>query len=130
MSEAPSNRWPVNQAALKWLREAKVFPEEDASYMAQLAWWGLEKGGLEVWDPIAPSQPSPDNVELLVQTIYGMDADKASRFILSNPNLSFKEQRDNLARLLEEATSPQDAAWAVIEALYDLMVAENETYPD
>jgi hypothetical protein len=107
MSEAPSNRWPVNQAALKWLREAKEPVDEDGSYLAQLAFWGLEKGDARVPDPQSPSQPSAHGVDLLVETLNGMDADKASRFILSNPNLSFEEQAGNLELLLQEAKSPR-----------------------
>lgn len=72
MAEASSNQWPVNQAALKWLNEAKALPEPDASYLAQLAFWGLERGGVAVPRPIAPSQPSPHDVILLVETLYGM----------------------------------------------------------
>jgi hypothetical protein len=30
----------------------------------------------------------------------------------------------------DEATNPQDAAWAVIEEICDLMVAGSATYPD
>jgi hypothetical protein len=129
MTQASSNLWPVNQAALKWLNEAKTLPEPDASYLAQLAFWGLERGGVEVPRPTAPSQPSPHDVMLLVETLYGMDADKASRFILSNPNLAVDEQTRCLEKQLNAAESPQDAAQIVIETVYDLMVADSPTDP-
>jgi hypothetical protein len=100
MTEMPSNRCRVSRAALRWLKEAKEPVDEEVSYPAQLAAWGLEKGGVEVPDPVAPSQPSAHSVGLLVQTLSGMEAGQASQFVLSNPNLSLEEQTRNLARLL------------------------------
>src|SRR5262249_11449868 len=88
--EVPSNRWPVNQAALKWLKEGKAAPDGDRSYLAQLAWWGLGNGIVRISRPIAPSQPSHDDVELAIGSLLGSGAEKAefaSRWFLSSPNL-------------------------------------------
>jgi hypothetical protein len=90
----------------------------------------LEKGGLEIPRPIAPSRPAPHNVELALGVLLGSgakEAECASEWLLSNPNLDREDQEGNLMRLLDEAKDPQEAAWAVVEAAYDLMVAESPT---
>jgi hypothetical protein len=133
MTEAPSNKWAVNQAALTWLQKADAAPDPSVSYLAQLAWWGLERGGVTVKRPIAPSQPEPHDLENAIGMRLGSgarEAAQASRWFLSNPNLSFEEQAGNLEMQLREAEDPQDAARAVIETAYDLMVAESPTHPD
>jgi len=133
MNEAPSNNWPVNQAALAWLQKAKASPDGSVSYLAQLAWWGLEEGGVEVPSPISPSQPSPHNLENAVGALLRsgrQEAAFASRWFLSNPNLPVEEQARNLAQQLEQAKSPQEAAQLVVETAYDLMVAESATSPE
>jgi hypothetical protein len=132
MNEAPSNNWPINQAALAWLREAKASPQEGVSYVAQLAAWGLEKGVVEVPRPISPSQPERHNLESAVDALLRRgpkEADFASRWFLSNPNLSEEDQAVNLVWQLEQAKSPQEAAQAVVETAYDLMVAASGTSP-
>jgi hypothetical protein len=131
--EAPSNHWPVNQAALKWLREAKASPDPVISYLAQLAAWGFEKGIVEVSSPISPSRPEPHNVEFAVDALLGWGPEKAefaSRWLLSNPNLEFEEQADNLEQQLQDANDPAEAAQAVVETAYDRMVAGSATSPD
>ncbi len=128
MTEAPSNRWPVNQAALKWLNEAKASPDGSVSYLAQLAAWGFEKWLVQVPRPIAPSQPERHNLEDLVEALVGAENPEfASEWFLSNPNRDRDEQEGNLVRLLDEAKNPQEAAQAVVETAYDLMVAESAT---
>ena len=81
MTEAPSNKWPIKQAALRRLKVAKEPPEGDASYAAQLAWWGLETGGVET-HPQAPNWPNRSEVEMFVQRLFGEDAETASRYLL------------------------------------------------
>lgn len=133
MTEASSNQWAVNQAALRWLNKADAAPDPSVSYLAQLAWWGLQKGGIVVRCPIAPSQPEPHNLENAIGALLcssAREAAFASRWFLSNPNLSFEEQAGNLEMELREATTSEEAAQAVIETAYDLMVAESATYPD
>jgi hypothetical protein len=131
MREAPSNQWPVNQAALKWLREAKASPDEAVSYVAQLAAWGLEKGLVEISRPMSPSQPEHHDVESAVNSLLGAGWEKAagaSQWFLSNPNMSEEEQADNLVWQLEQAKNPQEAAQVAVEAAYDLMVAMSATF--
>lgn len=132
MTEVPSNQWAVNRAALPWLKKADADPDPTMSYLVQMAWWGLEKGGVRVQQPRAPSQPEPHALESAVSlflTSGAREAASASRWLLSNPNLSFEEQAANLEMLLREAASPQEAAQVVVEAIYDLMVAESEPSP-
>ena len=131
--EAPSNQWPVNQAALKWLKEAKASPDPAVSYIAQLASWGLEKGIVEIPPPVSPSQPERHNLESAVDALLGagpQKAELASQWFLSNPNLDADEQAENLAGELERATTPVEAAQIAVETAYDLMVAESATIRD
>jgi hypothetical protein len=129
-TEAPSNLLVMNQEALKWLHEAKASPMEGISYVAQLAAWGLEKGIVEVPAPMSPSQPERHNLESAVDALLGFgrqEAEFASQWFLSNPNLSKEEQEDNLVERLRDAETPQEAAQVVVETAYDLMVAASAT---
>lgn len=125
--EVPVNQWPINQAALQWLQKAKEQPDPQVPYVLQLATWGLETDKIDLPRPIAPSQPEPEAVK---QVAYGLgaahgrqEAYEAMRRLFSNPDLSHKELMDSLDNSLSRATSPEGAAQAVIQVIYDLMVA-------
>ena len=133
MSEAPTNQWPINQAALKWLQEAKASPDPQVSYIAQLAAWGLEKGIVEIPRPVSASQPERHNLESAVDALLAAGPEKAafaSQWFLSNPNLEQDEQADSLVSELQRVTTPAEAATVAVETAYDLMVAESATSPD
>ena len=98
MNEAPSNKLPVNQAALHWLKEGRMSPDGSVSYLAQLASWGLEKG-VNVPVPMSPSQPERDQVESAVNA--PLDAGPknvafATEWFLSNPNLPKEERAESV----------------------------------
>lgn len=125
--EVPVNKWPINQAALEWLHKAKEHPDPERPYVLQLATWGLEADQIYLPPPIAPSQPEPEAVK---QVAYGLgeargraETYEAMRRLFGNPNLTHKEEQDNLLSSLQQATSPQEAAQATIQVIYDLMVA-------
>ena len=133
MSEAPTNQWPINQAALKWLQEAKASPDPQVSYIAQLAAWGLEKGIVEIPRPVSASQPERHNLESAVDALLAAGPEKAafaSQWFLSNPNLEQDEQAESLVSELQRVTTPAEAATVAVETAYDLMVAESATSPD
>jgi hypothetical protein len=133
MSEAPSNQRPVNQAALKWLQEARADIDPDVNYLASLASWGFEKDQVRLPEPMSPSQPGRHDVENAVNGLLGA-GEKAVAFatdwFLSNPNLERDEQEDSLRLKLEQAESPRDASQIVVETAYDLMVAESATFQE
>jgi hypothetical protein len=98
------------------------------NYLAQLAWWGLEKKQVRVLRPMSPSQPERSDVEEMVNALLGSTwkaAAFATEWFLSNPNLSREEQEQNLEQQLRDAESPKEAAQIVVETAYDLMVAES-----
>jgi dTDP-glucose pyrophosphorylase len=133
MSEAPTNKQPVNQAALRWLEEGKMEPDGDISYLVQLASWGFEKDVVNVPRPIAPSQPERADIEQAVNKLLKRGPKTvafATEWFLSNPNLTKEEQAQNLVWQLEQAPNPSEAAQAVVETVYDLMVAVSETSPE
>jgi hypothetical protein len=119
IEEVPSNRWEVNRAALRWLRAAGVVADPLRSYLAQLADHGLEAEGLEISRPLDPSHPDHEAMEMAVGRLVGMVGDKpaaqTSRAFLT----------ETLLALLEEASSPREAAARVMEALRDKMVANS-----
>jgi hypothetical protein len=126
MTEAPSNLWPVNQLALKWLQAAKEPAEPDMSYLAQPAWWGLDTGLVSIQRPMSPSQPERADLESAVGQLLGYGpklAEAATVWFLENPNLDREEQEDSLVQQLQEAADPEDAAQVVVETAYRLMVA-------
>lgn len=130
MNEALSNSGPINQAAVTWLNVTKELPDPSASYLAQLAWWGLEKGGVQLPRPLSPSQPARHEVQELVEALLGQKPQDASQWFVQNPNLPQEEQMRNLASQLKAAVSPQEAAQIVIETAYDRLVAESATFQE
>jgi len=62
---------------------------------------------------------------------YGSEeAEHASRWFLSSPDLEEEEQAASLAWHLEQAESPSEAAQIVMETAYDLFVAWSDTGPE
>lgn len=123
----PSNKWPVNQSALRWLQQAKDPYREDMSYLVQLAWWGLENG-LSVPHPNSPSQPTHNDVELVLGRRLQsgpVRAAQASRWVLANPDVNQQEQANNLRSQLDQAKSPLEAAKLVVETVCERMAAVN-----
>ena len=126
MTEVPVNHWPINQSALRWLNRAKEPANPQVPYVLQLATLGLETDKLDLPQPLSPSQPTPEAVR---QVAYGLAVEgrdpayRAMQRLFSNPNLSQKEQVDNLENSLSKASNPLQAAQAVIQVIYDLMVA-------
>lgn len=128
-NEAPSNKLPVNQAALSWLLEARADVDPSVSYLASLASWGFEKDQVRVQKPMSPSQPERADVENAVNRLLGSGEKAvahATEWFLSNPNLDREEQADNLEVNLRDAEDPRDAAQIVVETAYDRMVAASE----
>ena len=74
MNDVPSNNWPINQAALAWLQEAKASPNPDVSYIAQLAAWGFEKNQVSLPPRVSPSQLESHNLENAVENLLGAGA--------------------------------------------------------
>lgn len=125
MTEAPSNLWPVNQLALQWLQKAKEPADPGISYLAQLAWWGMESGAT-VPQPSSTSQPERASLESALGALLGNGPEKAlaaSKWFLENPNLDRWEQERSLVQQLREAKNPEDAAQVMLETAYDLMAA-------
>lgn len=123
--EAPANRLPINQAALDWLREAKVNPDPQVCYLAQLANWGLETDQVYLSPPISPQQPQPESVREFVARLVlaqgPVKVERATNLLLSNPNLNREEQEGNLLEELQEADDPGEAARLVVRAVHELM---------
>lgn len=123
----PVNRWPVNQAALVWLRQAGAEPDPMAAFLPQLAMWGLENGAT-VPPPLAPSQPDRNDLELMVGRHLGAGSRPAAgamRWFLSNQNFSRVEQMNFLLTQLQQAQTPLEASVAALQVAYDRMVAAN-----
>lgn len=125
--EIPVNRWPVNQAALHWLREAKAGPDHHLPYLVQLLHLGFEKG-----------QPVPGlgdqyrgSLELAAGKLLSnqLDPVKVTRLFQENPNGPAQdEQNHGLLKLLTSANSWEQAAQSLMELWYSLNAAQNPYY--
>jgi hypothetical protein len=127
--ELTVNSWPVNQAALRWLQEAKATINPQQAYVIQLAVLGLESGWADLPEPLAPSQPSPEGVSQMAYALLKSGpwpAMEATQRLFSNPNLSPGEEMTELLSLLRAADDPQEASAAVLQTIYDLMVATSQ----
>jgi hypothetical protein len=133
MTEAPTNKQPVNQAALRWLVEARAEPEATRNYLAQLALWGLEKDQVRVQEPMSPNQPLRSDLEEMLNALMGANVKapaNATEWFTSNPSVSREEQTQNLEQMLRDAESPRDAAQIVVETAYDRLAADSGTSPE
>jgi hypothetical protein len=110
----PENSIELNQAALKWLREAKADAAPYGLHLLSLAHWGLENGVQGEW-------PDRDgsSVELQVGLLLGWEAQNVIDWLLSNPNGPDRsEQEANLLSCLENAESAKQAAAYVLSEIY------------
>jgi transcriptional regulator with XRE-family HTH domain len=126
---APSNKLPVNQLAAKWLQVAKEPADPDRSFLAQLAWWGLEHG-VQLPEPNHYTHPERHNLEHVIGLLLRSgpkEAAKATEWFLNNPNQPPQENIQYLVGLLKQASSPQEAAQLVLEVMFDRIVAVNAT---
>lgn len=124
--EVSVNQWPANRAALRWLKETDQPVNPQQPYLIQLAVFGLEADQVTLPAPIAPSQPTAAAVSQLAYSLLvsgGWPAMQATQRLFSNPNLTPPEEMANLEASLAAASSPEEAAAAVLQVLYDLMVA-------
>jgi hypothetical protein len=125
--EIPVNRWPVNQAAVHWLREANDLPDPHLPYLVQLLHLGFER-----------EQPVPGlgdqyrgSLELAAGKLLSnqLDPVKVTRLFQDNPNGPDQdEQSRNLVALLTSANSWEQAAQSLMELWYDLNAAANPYY--
>jgi hypothetical protein len=85
----PQNNDPLNQAALKWLKEAKgADPVPHALHVLSLMGWGLDNGAEGEW----PARDRPA-LELQVGSLLGWKPENAMAFILYNPEGDDPEQQ-------------------------------------
>ena len=125
--ELPVNRWPVNQAALRWLQAAKEQPDPQLPYLVQLLHLGFER-----------EQPIPGlgdqykgSLELAAGKLLSSQLDpvKVTRLFQDNPNGPDQdEQSQNLLGLLTSAQTWEQAAQRLMEIWYDRNAATNPYY--
>jgi hypothetical protein len=116
-----ANEDQLNRAALKLLKEARANPQAHHMHLLSLAAWGLEQGVEGEW----PERDQPA-VQEQVDGLFGWSPDNALAWLLSNPNGPPKqEQRESLLWALREASSPREAAAAVLNLIYSRQQAEN-----
>lgn len=116
-----SNSSPLNRQALHWLQQAKAETSDQQSYLAQLAQWGTER--LELPEPQTEREPDSHDLTMALERAMGAEPERATEWLLSNPNLSLEEQTDLLLPQLQQAETPQQAAAAVLETFFDAMTA-------
>ncbi len=110
----PQNEHPVNKAAQARLLEADQPPAAYIPYVSQLVDWALEDeedggGGLEIrnelWLPEVEILGDPlEGIRLLMQT------------------------EPDLARFMEEAASPKEAAALVLRVLHEYLIETDAAY--
>lgn len=127
----PLNNTPLNQAALRWLEQAKAQRSPSLLYLTQLAFWGLEKG-VQVQSEVPP-EALQDQVSLLlaVKANAAKEQGQAYQWLLSNPDgPSQAEQTSTLEKALRSAPDPLQAAAAVLETVSDRMAAASASNPE
>lgn len=122
--EAPVNQSPVNQEALRFLRQAQADADPSSLFLAQLAMWGLDHGiQIHQLDQNHPSQAAVETTIGLLLNPGRAPAANSLAWLLRNPNLSRAEQQNDLLERLRQASNPWEASKVVLEAVYARMVA-------
>jgi hypothetical protein len=124
---AEANNGPENQAALSWLKKAKVSnPPEESLHLLALAQWGMENGAR------APGLDDGQNASLFaaLERMWAWNPTEFLRWLETNPEgpESRLEQHRSLLRALEGVSSPADAAEVVLEAIASRLAAQSQYY--
>lgn len=126
----PQNNMPLNRAALKWLKEAKVPAPNDQLHLLNLAQYGmeLERAAKAEW-------PDADQNWLKEQlaALSGWKAGNVLVWLFSNPKRKGNppQQQAKLHREVQRAPDPKEAATHVLNAIYSKQtsVPESEAKP-
>lgn len=111
---------PLNQAAWKWLKEARQPTPQHALYLLDLAHWGLENGA--EWDWPARDRPA---LEEQIGLMCAWKPANVLKWLLSNPDgPDPDEQESGLLKDLREASSPENAAALVLNSLHARMQSQ------
>jgi hypothetical protein len=124
---AEANNRPENQAALSWLKKAKVSnPPEESLHLLALAQWGMERGAT------APGLDDGQNASLkeAVDRMWAWNPTAFLTWLETNPEgpESRLEQQRSLLRALEGVSSPESAAEVVLEAISSRLAAQSQYY--
>jgi hypothetical protein len=113
------NHSALNRAALNWLKEAKAPAPDHYLHLLNLAHWGLEM-------QVASGWKERDALKEQVNVLFAWKAASVLLWLLSNPEGGDRsEQTQSLHRLVETASSPEQAAKSVLEAIYSRQVSQN-----
>jgi hypothetical protein len=124
---AETNRRPENQAALAWLKKAKVSnPENEGLHLLALAQWGMEHGAK------APSRDDGQNASLreAVDRMFAWNPSEFLTWLETNPEGpdSRLEQQRSLRLALEGVSRAVDAAEVVLEAISSRLAVQSQYY--
>ena len=124
---ARANESALNQAALAWLKKAEQNnPPAECLHVLALATWGAENGAR------APGLDEDQNASLLeaLNRMCVKEPEPLLRWLSSNPDGpdDLGEQRRSLMSALGVASSPENAAEMVLEALASRLAAQSPYY--
>jgi hypothetical protein len=125
--EIPANGWPLNQAAKRWLLQAKVSPDPNYLYLVQLLNLGFEEN---LTIP-GQGQRYRADLELAAGQLFAPELKPVEimEWLLSNPNGPDQpEQSQTLQSFLEDAKSWEEAAQSLMEWFYDLKAGQDPYY--
>lgn len=105
-----ANQLPLNQAAMKFLKNPKGLTEIAALALMR---WGLENG-IEI--PSGPGRLAPEEFEYLLVTLGKMPPEEATAWI-QTPEDCPEDVYPEIEALSEEV-SPDTAAWTLIDTAY------------
>lgn len=109
------NQLPLSQAAKKFLPEA--WNDDQCLHVLSLIRCGIEDSGLEI-KPISPNHPTQEDVERQLVRLWRMEPSRAIKFLTEVDG----EIVLTAESLLDQQT-PEDAAWLLLETVYNNMVA-------
>jgi hypothetical protein len=120
MNVSVQNESPLNKAAWKRLKEARESPPQHHLYLLSLAAWGLEQRVEGDW-PERERYALQEQVNIL----FGWKPENVVAWLLSNPNGPDKEEEGaSLLQAVRDASSPQNASSAVLNAIWAVQQAE------
>ena len=111
------NEVPLNQAALKWLKQAKGEAPEYSPHLLNLLAWGLEH-------QVEGEVPDKDRykVEQQIHLMFAWKPARVMHWLLSNPNED--GATTNLLMSLQAAKNPREAAAMLLGQVYSRMQSQ------
>lgn len=122
------NQHPLNQAAKRWLRQARAEVSEEHPYLLQLMWWGLEESDLGM-TPESKQRLRARLLPVVEDLLRSPNKEAVQRYLFRGSEQGQPDDPHLSLQSLQNAQDPKDAAWRALDSLNDLVGADPNRDP-